>query len=43
MPSPGQFVAWCRSEEAVTVGLPDASELVDGLPVLPDPRSVSGR
>lgn len=29
MPSPGQFVAWCRSEEAVTVGLPDASELVD--------------
>ncbi|HHC4133309.1 TPA: replication protein P [Klebsiella pneumoniae] len=29
MPSPGQFVAWCRSEEAVTVGLPDASELVE--------------
>ncbi|EML9627078.1 Replication protein P, partial [Klebsiella pneumoniae] len=29
MPSPGQFVAWCRSEEVVTVGLPDASELVE--------------
>ena len=29
MPSPGQFVAWCRSEEAVTVGLPDANELVE--------------
>ncbi len=29
MPSLGQFVAWCRSEEAVTVGLPDASELVE--------------
>lgn len=29
MPSPGQFVAWCRSEEAVAVGLPDVSELMD--------------
>lgn len=29
MPSPGQFVAWCRSEEAVTVGLPDVNELMD--------------
>lgn len=29
MPSPGQFVTWCRSEQAVAVGLPDANELVD--------------
>lgn len=29
MPSPGQFVAWCRSEQAVSAGLPDANELVD--------------
>lgn len=28
LPSPGQFVAWCRAEEAVAVGLPDANELV---------------
>ncbi|HGV4464082.1 TPA: replication protein P, partial [Klebsiella pneumoniae] len=29
MPSPGQFVAWCKSESAVSAGLPDAVELVD--------------
>ena len=29
LPSPGQFVAWCKSEEAVAVGLPDANELID--------------
>ncbi|MGP0719045.1 replication protein P, partial [Escherichia coli] len=26
MPSPGQFVAWCRSEEVVAAGLPDVNE-----------------
>ncbi|MQH88853.1 hypothetical protein EI029_21430, partial [Escherichia coli] len=29
LPSPGQFVAWCREETSVTAGLPNASELVD--------------
>lgn len=29
LPSPGQFVAWCRSEDAAAAGLPNASELVD--------------
>lgn len=29
MPSPGQFVAWCKAEEAAAAGLPDANELVD--------------
>ncbi|HIC6099879.1 TPA: replication protein P [Salmonella enterica subsp. enterica serovar Nagoya] len=29
LPSPGQFVAWCKAEEAAAVGLPDANELVD--------------
>ncbi len=29
LPSPGQFVAWCREEASVTAGLPNASELVD--------------
>ena len=28
LPSPGQFVAWCRAEESAAVGLPDVSELV---------------
>ena len=28
MPSPGQFVAWCRAEESAAVGLPDQNELV---------------
>jgi len=28
LPSPGQFVAWCRAEESAAVGLPDQSELV---------------
>lgn len=29
MPSPGQFVAWSKSEEAVAAGLPDANELMN--------------
>ncbi|HEO9810798.1 TPA: Replication protein P [Klebsiella variicola] len=29
MPSPGQFVAWCRSEEVVAAGLPDVNELME--------------
>lgn len=29
MPSPGQFVAWCKSEESAALGLPDVNELVD--------------
>ena len=29
LPSPGQFVAWCREEASVIAGLPNASELVD--------------
>ncbi|RXB29696.1 replication protein P, partial [Escherichia coli] len=29
LPSPGQFVAWCREEVSVIAGLPNASELVD--------------
>ncbi|HBX5442797.1 TPA: Replication protein P [Klebsiella pneumoniae] len=29
MPSPGQFVAWCRSEGVVAAGLPDVNELMD--------------
>lgn len=29
MPSPGQFVAWCRSEEVVAAGLPDVNELMN--------------
>lgn len=29
LPSPGQFVAWCRQGEAVANGLPDADELYD--------------
>ncbi|GBF60042.1 replication protein P [Trichophyton mentagrophytes] len=29
LPSPGQFVAWCREEASVTAGLPNVSELVD--------------
>lgn len=28
LPSPGQFVAWCRAEESAAVGLPDQNELV---------------
>ena len=28
LPSPGQFVAWCKSESAAAAGLPDASALV---------------
>jgi len=28
LPSPGQFVAWCKSEAAGAVGLPDVNELV---------------
>lgn len=28
LPSPGQFVAWCREEASVTAGLPNASELL---------------
>ncbi|EKP1098581.1 replication protein P [Enterobacter hormaechei] len=28
LPSPGQFVAWCKSETAAAAGLPDAGELV---------------
>lgn len=29
LPSPGQFVAWCRAEDCVAVGLPDQAELMD--------------
>lgn len=29
LPSPGQFVAWCKAEQAAAAGLPDANELVD--------------
>ncbi|MEB6027110.1 replication protein P [Klebsiella quasipneumoniae] len=29
MPSPGLFVAWCRSEEVVAAGLPDVNELME--------------
>lgn len=29
LPSPGQFVAWCREEAATAAGLPNTSELVD--------------
>ncbi|WLS77379.1 replication protein P [Erwinia pyri] len=29
LPSPGQFVAWCRQGDAVRHGLPDADELHD--------------
>lgn len=29
MPSPGQFVAWCRSEQAIAAGLPDVGQLVE--------------
>lgn len=29
LPSPGQFVAWCREGEASKYGLPDADELYD--------------
>ncbi|KFC12669.1 origin specific replication binding factor [Trabulsiella guamensis ATCC 49490] len=29
LPSPGQFVTWCKVEEAAAAGLPDAHELVD--------------
>ncbi|HGY5195251.1 TPA: replication protein P [Raoultella ornithinolytica] len=29
MPSPGQFIAWCKSEEAIAAGLPDANELMN--------------
>lgn len=28
MPSPGQFIAWCKAEDAVAVGLPDLNELM---------------
>ncbi|WP_336981770.1 MULTISPECIES: replication protein P [unclassified Cedecea] len=28
LPSPGQFVAWCRAEESAAVGLPNQNELV---------------
>ncbi|WP_313486562.1 replication protein P [Atlantibacter hermannii] len=28
LPSPGQFVAWCRAEESTALGLPDQNELV---------------
>lgn len=28
LPSPGQFIAWCRAEESAAVGLPDQNELV---------------
>ncbi len=29
LPSPGQFVAWCKAEEAAAAGLPNADQLVD--------------
>ncbi|QJT80409.1 replication protein P [Kosakonia sp. MUSA4] len=29
VPSPGQFVAWCRAQECVAVGLPDQAELME--------------
>ena len=29
LPSPGQFVAWCRSEVAIAAGLPDIGQLVE--------------
>ncbi len=29
VPSPGQFVAWCRAEECAAVGLPDQAEPMD--------------
>lgn len=29
LPSPGQFVAWCKAEEASAAGLPSSDELVD--------------
>ncbi|NCF03866.1 replication protein P [Kosakonia sp. MH5] len=29
LPSPGQFVAWCRAEECAAVGLPDQAELME--------------
>ncbi|WP_285130302.1 replication protein P [Leclercia adecarboxylata] len=29
LPSPGQFISWCRAEESAAIGLPDAAELVD--------------
>lgn len=28
LPSPGQFVTWCKAEEAAAAGLPDAHDLV---------------
>lgn len=28
LPSPGQFIAWCRAEESAAVGLPDKNELI---------------
>lgn len=29
LPSPGQFVSWCKAEQAAAAGLPDEHELVD--------------
>nr|WP_318375405.1 replication protein P [Enterobacter sp.] len=29
LPSPGQFVAWCKAEQATAAGLPNAHDLVD--------------
>ncbi len=29
LPSPGQFITWCRAEESAAIGLPDTSGLVD--------------
>lgn len=29
LPSPGQFVAWCKAEEATASGLPNVNDLVD--------------
>lgn len=29
LPSPGQFVAWCKAEEATAAGLPNVNDLVD--------------
>lgn len=29
LPSPGQFVAWCKAEEAAAAGLPNVNDLVD--------------
>ncbi len=42
LPSPGQFVAWCREEASVIAGLPNVSELVDMVRVLPEAWPVSG-